>query len=57
MQYAKEIKVLNFSDQNFVQHLEFSLKFGKKVLIENVGEKIDLIIYPLIKKDYSVEAS
>jgi hypothetical protein len=37
--------------------LEFSVKFGKKVVIENVAEKIDLIIYPLIKKEFTVEAS
>lgn len=33
------------------------MKFGKKVVIENVAEKIDLIIYPLIKKEFTVEAS
>lgn len=32
------------------------MKFGKRVLIENVGQKIDLIIYPLIKKEFIIEA-
>lgn len=52
MQDVKDLKILNFSDSNFSQQLEWAMKFGKRVLIENVGQKIDLIIYPLIKKEY-----
>lgn len=55
MQDSKDIKILSFSDSNLVQTLEFAMKFGKKVLIENVGQKIDLSIYPLIKRDYQTE--
>jgi len=51
-QDAKDLKILNFNDNNFVQHLEFAVKFGKRVLIENVGQKIELILYPLIKREY-----
>ncbi len=43
----------NFSDSNFVQSMEFAMKFGKKILIENVGQKIDLSIYPLIKREFT----
>jgi dynein heavy chain len=50
------LKVLNFSDSNFVQNLEFAVKFGKRVLIENIGQKVDLVVYPLIKKEFTVEA-
>lgn len=32
------------------------MKFGKRVLIENVGQKIDLILYPLIRKEFINEA-
>ena len=31
------------------------MKFGKKVLIENVGQKIDLILYPILRKDFVSE--
>jgi dynein heavy chain len=48
--------VLNFGDNNFIQNLEFAIKFGKKVLIENIGEKVDLVLYPLIKREFSTEA-
>jgi dynein heavy chain, axonemal len=56
MQEAGNLKVLNFGDNNFIQNLEFAIKFGKKVLIENIGEKVDLVLYPLIKREFSTEA-
>lgn len=49
---ASDLKILNFSDVNFNQQFEFAMKFGKKVLIENVGQKIDLVLYPVLKKDF-----
>ena len=33
------------------------MKFGKKVLIENVGQKIDLILYPILKREYMQEGA
>ena len=51
----KELKIFNFSDVNFIQSFEFAMKFGKKVLIENVGQKIDLVLYPILKKDFVTE--
>mmetsp|Transcript_21854 Transcript_21854/g.21015 ORF Transcript_21854/g.21015 Transcript_21854/m.21015 type:complete len:292 (+) Transcript_21854:3966-4841(+) len=52
---SKEIKVLNFNDVNFVHSFELSMKFGRTVLIENVGQKIELILYPILLKEYVVE--
>jgi len=33
----RELKTLNFQDVSFVQTFELALKFGKPVLVENVG--------------------
>ena len=31
------------------------MKFGKKVLIENVGQKIDLLLYPILRREFHNE--
>ena len=42
--------VLTFHNPRFIQILSAAIKFGKKVLIENVGEDIDRSLYPLFNK-------
>jgi len=37
-----------------MQILEMGMKFGKPILIENIGEKVDVSIQPLFKKDFQV---
>ncbi len=47
---AQDLLVLNSHDPNFLQLLAGSMKFGKKVLIENVGEAISKTLRPLFNK-------
>ena len=44
-----DLIVLKFSESSFNKSLELGVKFGKTVMIENVGQHIDLTLYPLLK--------
>jgi len=46
-----DIRVLTFSHASF--HLQFAacVQFGKKCLIENVGEHIDRSLFPLFDRE------
>lgn len=46
------LKTLNFNEVNFIKEFELSMKLGKSVLIENVGQKIDLLLYPMLKREF-----
>jgi len=35
-----------------MQIMELAMKFGKPILIENVGEKIENSMYPVFKKEF-----
>jgi len=42
------IKVLKFSDDSYLKHLESSISVGRPVLMENVGVELDPAIEPLL---------
>jgi len=44
------IKVLKFSQGNYLKHLEASIRQGIAVMIENCGEELDPAIEPLLQK-------
>jgi dynein heavy chain len=46
----KGLKVLKFSDDSYLKHLEAGIQMGTPVLIENVGVELDPAIEPLLQK-------
>lgn len=44
------IKILKFSNANYLKHLEAAIRQGVAVMIENVGEELDPAIEPLLQK-------
>jgi len=44
------IKILKFSDDSYLKHLEASVSMGTPVMIENVGVELDPAIEPLLQK-------
>ena len=46
----KGLKVLKFTDDSYLKHLEVSIQMGMPVMIENVGVDLDPAIEPLLQK-------
>jgi dynein heavy chain, axonemal len=46
----KKIKVLKFTDNNYLKYLEACIRQGIPVLVENVGTDLDPAIEPLLQK-------
>jgi dynein heavy chain len=44
------VKVLKFTDGNYLKMLEAGIRMGNPVVIENVGEDTDPAIEPLLQK-------
>ena len=49
-----KIIVLNYNDGQLVKQLELAIKLGMPVLVENIGNKLDLILQPICKKEYVI---
>lgn len=52
-----DLTVLNYNDGQFLKRLEMSIKMGTPVLVENIGNKLDLILHSLCKKEYISEGN
>ena len=50
-----KLQVLSLHHPKFIQLISACMKFGKRCLIENVGEKIDRSIYPLFNREMLVK--
>ena len=50
MEKKREIKILKFSDGNYLKILENCIRVGYPVLMENVYEELDPAIEPLLQK-------
>mmetsp|Transcript_44078 Transcript_44078/g.42718 ORF Transcript_44078/g.42718 Transcript_44078/m.42718 type:complete len:110 (+) Transcript_44078:502-831(+) len=50
MEKEKDIKIMKFSDGNYLKVLENCIRMGTPVLIENVYEDLDPAIEPLLQK-------
>jgi dynein heavy chain len=50
MEKERGLKVLKFSDGNYLRMLELGIRMGNPVLMENVGEELDPAIEPLLQK-------
>ena len=55
MEKEKQIRVMKFSDGNYLKLLEASIRMGTPVLMENVGEELDPAIEPLLQKQIVVK--
>jgi len=44
------LKVLKFSNESYLKHLEACITLGAPVMIENVGVELDPAIEPLLQK-------
>ena len=51
------IKLLKFSDDNYLKHLEACIGIGCPVMIENVGVELDPAIEPLLQKQITVRGT
>ncbi|XP_070136648.1 dynein axonemal heavy chain 3 [Drosophila bipectinata] len=51
MEKNNNLKVIKQSDGNYMQVLELAISYGLPVLIENVGEKLDSNLTPILEKN------
>jgi dynein heavy chain len=50
MEKANGLEVVKLSDKDFLRTLENGIRFGKPILLENVGEKLDPALEPVLLK-------
>jgi dynein heavy chain len=50
MEKGRKIKILKFSNPNYLRDLENAIPFGTPILMENVGEEMDPAIEPVLQK-------
>lgn len=50
MEKENGIKIVKFSDGNYLKLLEAGIRMGQPVMVENVGEEMDPAIEPLLQK-------
>ncbi|XP_033238860.1 dynein heavy chain 3, axonemal [Drosophila pseudoobscura] len=51
MEKNNNLKVVKQSDSNYMQVLELAISYGQPVLIENVGQKLDSNLTPILEKN------
>lgn len=51
------IKILKFSNDTYLKHLEASIAMGCPVMIENVGVELDPAIEPLLQKQITTRGT
>lgn len=51
------LKIMKFSDGNYLKLLEAGIRMGHPVIIENVGEEMDPAIEPLLQKQIVVKGT
>ena len=50
MEKANGLEVIKLTDKDFLRTLENGIRFGKPILLENVGEKLDPALEPVLMK-------
>ncbi len=50
MEKGRKIKILKFSNPNYLRDLENAIPFGTPILMENVGQEMDPAIEPVLQK-------
>ena len=57
MEKERGLKILKFTDGNYLKMLEMGIRMGQPVLIENVYEDLDPAIEPLLQKQIVVKGN
>jgi len=57
MEKQRGLKILKFTQGNYLKFLESAIRMGNPVLIENIYEDMDPAIEPLLQKQISVKGS
>lgn len=57
MEKERGLKILKFTDGNYLKILEMAIRMGNPVLIENIGEELDPAIEPLLQKQIVVKGN
>lgn len=57
MEKERGLKILKFTDGNYLKMLEMGIRMGNPVLIENVYEDLDPAIEPLLQKQIVVKGA
>ena len=57
LEQPNDLIVLNYNESQLIKQLEIGIKFGRPVIIENIGNKLDLILHPICKKEYVTEGN
>lgn len=50
MEKDKSLDIIKLTDRDFLRTLENAIRFGKPILLENVGEKLDPALEPILLK-------
>jgi dynein heavy chain len=50
MEKGRKIKILKFSNPNYLRDLENAIPFGTPVMMENVGQEMDPAVEPVLQK-------
>lgn len=50
MEKIHDLRIIKFSDHNYMKVIESAIELGKPVLLENVGEELEAPLEPLLKK-------
>jgi dynein heavy chain len=57
MEKSKQLKIMKFTQGNYIKMLEMAIRMGTPVLIENIYEETDPAIEPLLQKQISIKGS
>lgn len=57
MEKERGLKILKFTDGNYLKMLEMGIRMGQPVLVENVYEELDPAIEPLLQKQIVVKGN
>jgi len=57
MEKEKQVKVMKFTDGNYLKILEASIRMGNPVIVENVYEEMDPAIEPLLQKQIVIKGN
>lgn len=55
MEQEKDLKVIKLTDSNFLRILESAIRIGCPVLLEEVGEKLDPTLGPILLRQVFIQ--
>ena len=51
MEKDNGLQVIKLSDDSYMKIIQISIENGNPVLLEEIGEKLDSLLYPVLLKD------